>query len=824
MGCRGVVVDAFNELRTDADHRVAIFLFWAGFVLLAIGFAATGLWRSIPLGPTLLLGALAVGSVVAAGAVSKLARCRFATAMLAIWMLALAFFGGLASSLAVLLIVTTAMAIGSCLVPADSRGRIALSVLVGIGLMVGVVGWTLPFDTGYLRAIYVVASIGLVAWRSSDVVAMLRSAPLAWSAAVSDAPIAAGIAMVCVGVASTCAWLPTMQYDDLAAHLALPSQLAHLGYYQMNVGSNVWAVTAWASDVLQGIAWVIAGAESRGLVDTLWFALSGVMLWRLCEQLELKPSTRWLALALLASAPVVALTLASMQTEGSTTAVMLGLALLIQQSRTSEPRWLLIAATLFGLLLGIKVSNLWFALPLAAWCLWQWRRRLSWKAAPFALLLAVLVVGSSYAYAYLLTGNPVLPLFNKIFDSSYYSSTGFFDKRWLSGFGWKIVWRAVFHSSTLADNGNGAAPLAMIGLSGCFVVALLRPRSRALALAGVSSFLLPLTIIQYLRYATPGIALLIPAMLCGLPATSVDAGHEKVRTVFLWALPLVTLTFITNVWWQFRSGALQTLITQGNDAVLAQFAPTRLVAQVVQARYGSEARLLMLDHTQPFAAEFDGRAFVDSWYDPKLLALLNQARNSDSPSVWVQIFGLTGANLVMTTSDHVTSGIQQAIDDSNGTLVYTTEAHNGISGLNLWRLDDGHLGSVKSEVNHGLIVSFDTSAAPLRQTLVNGELEFGCDPQRVANGHVVVGWNLHDADGRRHQHYAWIPCLPDGHARSTWNVAVRRRVTQLTVNIQPDPSVDMGLHVLSARASLRNDLTVQRDLSGRIRAALEFWR
>ena len=823
MGCRGAIASAFNELRTGADHRVAIFLFWVGFVLLAIGFAATRLWRSIPPGPTLLLGTLAVVSVVAAGAASKLARCHFATAMLAIWVIALAFFGGLASSLAVLLIVTTGMAIGSCLVPADSRGRIALSALVGIGLMVGVVGWTLPFDTGYLRAIYVVLSIGLVARRSPDVFAMLRSVPPAWSAAVADAPIAAGIAMVCAGVASTCAWLPTMQYDDLATHLALSSQLAHLGYYQMNVGSDVWAVTAWASDVLQGITWVIAGAESRGSVDTLWFALSGVLLWRLCEQLELKPSIRWLALALLASAPVVALTLASMQTEGSTTTVMLGLALLIQQSRMSTPRNLLIAAVLFGLLLGIKISNLWFALPLAVWCLWQWRERLRWKIIPFALLLSVFVAGSSYVYSYVLTGNPVLPLFNRIFDSSYFSSTDMFDKRWQSGFNWQIVWRAVFQSSTLADNGNGAAPLAMIGLSGCFIVAVFRPRSRALALVGAASFLLPLSVIQYLRYATPGIALLIPAMLCGLPVPSINAGHQKARIVLLWMLPLVTLAFITNVWWQFRSGALQTLLTQGTDAVLAQFAPTRLVARVVESRYGSEARLLMLDHTQPFAAELDGRAFVDSWYDPSLLALLNQARNIGTPSAWRQIFRLTGANLVLTTRDRMTTGVQKAIDESGGELVYTTAAHNGISGLDLWQLHDGYPGRVASGASHGLTVSFDTSTAPIRQALASGELVLGCDPRLVGNGHIVVGWTLVDVNAKRYQHYAWVPCLPDGRARSAWNIAVRPRVSQLTVTVQPDPAVDMGIRILSSRANLRNDLTAQRNLSERIRTALKLW-
>lgn len=795
-----------------------VILFWAGFVLFAFGFVSNTLWRDIPLDPGRLLAELALASVVGALVLWRLLRCSFATAMLAVWLVALACLAGFASSVAVLLIASGALAIGSCIVPEGWQARVPLSLLAGFALMAGVVGWTLPFHIDNLRAVYAGALVLLVAWRWRVLVEMLRPVHAAWSEAVAAAQVPAALAVLTLGVVSTCAWLPTILFDDLSYHIGLPSQLVRLGYYRMAAGSNVWALAGWSADVLHGIAWVVAGAESRGAVDALWFAASSVLVWRLCEALELGAALRWLAVALFASMPELAYTLASMQTEGPTIAVMLGLALLIQRSRSAEPRELKMIAILFGLLLGLKVSNLWFALPLGLWLLWQWRARLPWRVLPVSLLLMVIVAGSSYVYAWVLTGNPVLPIFNGIFHSPYFPPVNFSDPRWHTGFGWDIVWRVVFHSSAFDESGAKAAPFALIALGGCFLVALARPRSRALALVAATAFLLPLSIIQYLRYATPGLALVIPVMLCGLPAPGGQERHRQMQAVFLWLLVPVTLAFMTGVCWQFRSGVLQTFLTDGKTGVFAKFAPTRSIAEWMRVRDDKTARILMLNPSQPFAAEMDGRAFDGSWYDPTLSRLIGTRESANDDSKWIRLFDLTGANYVVTSSNTTPTGLFAAIANSKGTLAYT------IGGEDLWALHAGKPGAGSEVANNGLAVTFDTADAPARQTLVDGELEIACDPLQASKGHIAVGWTVILADGGRVSRNGWAQCTPGGRAHAVLDLAVRHRVTGFTASVRPDPVMNMGLQLLSSRASLRNDLTAQRDLAENLRHKLAFWK
>ena len=71
-------------------------------------------------------------------------------------------------------------------------------------------------------------------------------------------------ALLLLGLASTAAWLPTMQSDDVAYHLGLPAQLQATARYAMDARLQVWALAPWNGDVLQGVAQMLASRESRG--------------------------------------------------------------------------------------------------------------------------------------------------------------------------------------------------------------------------------------------------------------------------------------------------------------------------------------------------------------------------------------------------------------------------------------------------------------------------------------------------------------------------------------------------------------------------------
>jgi hypothetical protein len=663
--------------------------FWAGLVLLAAGFAFHHLWSDIPGRPLTGFAGLALISLLLAEGVLRALRCSRATAMLFVWICALAGFSGVASVLAVVLVAAAAVAVGRVLLPPAEDTSVALAMLAGLAMLCGIAGWLLPFPV-HLRVVYVTVLVVVVVLRRRVVAAAAGSIRTQWSSAVTASPRASFLAVLCMGLVSSGAWLPTTDYDALVYHLALPSQLAELGYYQMNAASNVWALAPWAADVCQAMAWLVAGAESVGAVGVLWLGLTLVLLWQLARELGLVPWSCWMAVALYGSLPLVAGTLTSMQTEGPTAATLAGLALLIQKVRAPTPRHVALAGALFGLLLALKISNVMFAGPLGLWLLWQWRGRLPWRGLPLALLLALLVAGSSYVYAYVLTGNPVLPLFNATFHSPFYPPADFHDGRWDSGLSWDLPWKLVFNSPAYGEIGNGTGPFVLIGLAGSLLLALCSKRTAALTLAAVVAFALPLTQIQYLRYPMPAMVLLIPAMLCGLRCECLSARQVRSVAIGLGALVVVSLVFAPNASWQLKSGAVTRLVKHGADRVMRRYAVERNVADVIRHRHGRDARTLLLDPQRPFAAELAGRAFVTAWYDPELSRLAAAARAGDEVSAWSRLLVRSGANLLMVSTSEPSPGLRSTLAAFHGNVVYTA------GDIQLWALRPPPAGDASS--------------------------------------------------------------------------------------------------------------------------------
>ena len=785
-------------------------LFWVGFLLLVLGAVFNSLWQKIAGGPTLLLAELALASVLAATIVRFALRCALATALMLVWLLALVCFAGIAASMAAVLVALAALGLGSLFLGEDPGARIALALLAGFALICGIDGWLLPFMV-HTRTVYVLVLLGVVIFRWGAVIALLKGARREWDAGVAEAPGWATLAIVLVGVASTNAWLPSITYDSLAYHLGLPSQLVSLGYYQMNAATNLWALAPWAADVLQAVGWMVAGVEAHGAVDTLWFLASLALLWELCRELGLPPMLRWLAVAMYATVPVVASTLASMQTEGPTCAVVLAIALLIQRNARPTGRTLLLVASLLGLLMELKISNVLFAGPLGLWLLWRWRTGLPWRTVPGAVALVFVIGGSCYVYAYAVTGNPVLPLFNSFFHSPFAPLPNFHDGRWDSGFHWDIIWRLVFHSSRYIEASDGSPVLLLIALSGSLVVAVVRPRTRALALVGLAALLLPLYEIQYLRYVVPSFALLIPAMLGGVPVNVDQPACRRGMWVCLWSLPILGALYISNAGWQWSHNVLSAYLTSGHTAFLDHYAPSNSIANVVRHRYADTGRVLFADPDDALAAGFAGRAFVLNYYDYQLSTMAMHADADASGATWLRVLRFSGANLVVADPRHISRGLMAAIDAMRGTMVYRAGSDA------LWQLHLGQPGKAVPGQRYGWTVKFDTADAPSGPTLVDASLDLRCDFNAVQKGHIVVGWT-----GTGYSKYEWATCLPNNTAHVSIAAAVPGRVEQMNVTVQPSPSVDLGLQVLDSRVSFRRDLTTERDLSPRARRLFGF--
>lgn len=616
---------------------------WLGAALLVLGLCTTPLARSIPWSR---FAELVEIGLFACGAGVLLKRWRhwsMASVLGVLWLVLLPVFAGVLAFLSALLMLLAAAAIGTTLF---AQRALALQACAGLLVMAAVLGWTLLLPIHY-RWIYLLACLALVAWRRATLRSALRAAATQWRHAVAAAPRSAAFAVLVLGLASTACWLPTLQYDDLTYHLRLPWQLMELGVYQPAPEHQIWALAPWATDVIHAIPQLLSGAEARGPVNAFWLLALGAAAWHLAAQLGAGGQSRWLAVAMVASLPLTAGLAGGMQTELPTAAVLLWMCALAAAPRdTRLSSWLLLAV-LAGGLLAIKTMGALMALPVLLWAL----VRHPWPSLPRIVLVALvglLVGASSYAYATWIAGNPVLPLFNGIFHSPYYAPVNFLDATYSVGFGANLPWMLTFHSSRYFESQDGAAGVALVGLAGLWLLALLRPSTRAATLVATAVLVLPLLPVQYLRYAYPGMVLLSVVAVAALGA----GAPRRPLLVLLVTICLLNLSLQSTGYWMMRSGALKdTLKAAGRDEPLFQrFTPERSLAAGVRASPDDGRNVLVLDPAAPYFAEFGSRGRSVAWYAPSLQAAAAVAEHDASGQRWLAVLrGMQAGHIILNT-------------------------------------------------------------------------------------------------------------------------------------------------------------------------------
>jgi hypothetical protein len=555
------------------------------------------------------------------------------------------------------------------------------------------VAWLLPFPL-HQPLVYLIILAPTVFLLRREIKVVARNSVAGWHAAVQAAPIASACAVLFIGLASIGSWLPTVQFDDLAYHLGLPSQLVTLGYYRLDPRSQIWALAPWLGDVVQAIPQVLSGSDARGGVNAMWLAAAAALAFQFTTTLRAPASISWLSAALLASQPLFAALLGGMQAELPATVVTLALLVLAARGRTMPPaRVTYLFGVLAGLLLGLKIGFIAILVPLAVWLIWNMRGRCSAKGIATAIALACFIGGSSYAYAYAVTGNPLAPLLNGVFHSHYFSPGNFSDSRWNAPIDWSLPWQLTFHTSRYTESWDGMAGFALLGLLGAIPVALAMPRFRWPAICAIVAACAALTTVHYLRYAFPALSVLL--LVC-TAAVSVFYS-QRVGAWVLSSLIVMNLAYQGTSIWILHDGAIGSMANAlSTEPVLQAFAPERLlIADVKRSEPG--ANVILCSRDAPFAAELAGRGFVISWYDPELLSASISADEDGSGVGWRAIFKRTEARFAITSEGTISSGLRAALTDAR--------AVRRIGSAQLWRLP------TQSAAGIDLVKSRDIAAA-----------------------------------------------------------------------------------------------------------------
>ncbi len=629
---------ATGPLRATPSPRISSLLLWAGPAACLLGIVVHHLFSHWVPSRTFALLVLAAAAACVALVARRTSRCAWATALAAAWLAALAWFGDPLPMLATVVFAVAAIAAGSVVV---GRGPLGLRCVAGLVLLSAMLGWLLPLPV-HGRMPYLAVSLMLIAWQRRAVEEALRSAASGWREAVGAAPRSAAWSVLLLGLASTACWVPSMQFDDLAYHLRLPWQLQLDGVYPLEAETQIWALAPWASDVVHAAPQVMAGAESRGAVNALWMALTAGGIWHLAAALGAGASQRWWSVSLYASLPGTAALMLGMQTEPATAALLVWVVVLILQPASA--RTLVTAALLTGGLAATKLSGALLALLLVPWALRRHLRAAPVPAIAVAAALSAFAAGSSYVYAALATGNPILPLFNAWFQAAEYPPVDFVDVRWTAGFEPLLPWHLTFDTGRYQEAFPGGAGVVMVALAGAWLLAMrLRP-TRAVAVVSAAMIALLLLQSQYLRYVYPPLVLVIPALVVATVATDARRGGW-----LLGAVCLLNVLFQANSHWMLRTGVVKdTVVAAGrNDAVFEAYAPERQLMALMRADGRGRGQVLALDADTAVSAEAGARARTVSTYDPSLAREAADAATDPTGAAWARLFHAHGVSDVL---------------------------------------------------------------------------------------------------------------------------------------------------------------------------------
>jgi hypothetical protein len=440
--------------------------------------------------------------------------------------------------------------------------------------------------------------------------------------------------------------MPSLNYDDNAVHLILQSQLLADGYYRLDVQTQSWAVAPWANNVLHAIAALLAGQEARPAVALLWLLLGMSGAWRLARAVGAAPQVGLAAAAVFAAQPLASYFTTTMQVDGASAAVLLHLAAIAAMPAAGRPGAPIIGL-IVGLLLALKTSNLIYLLPLLAWLCLSLPRgtRLRWLGILVACLLPV--AGASYTYAWLVTGNPLFPFYNAVFQSPYYPLENFRDLKWMAGVSWRSLWDITFRTDAYGQFFPGAAGLAVLAtLPALIADAVGRPQPRWLALWAFAAGAVLFWFMQYLRYLFPALAVLAVLGTVAL-ARFVD---RRVFAAAAVTLVLADAMLMPTTSWIAREYHWAQLLREGpgaRDDIVRKVIPERALLERAMARE-PQACVLMSNPKAPFVGAGRGRAIsLHRRYDPELWRARNEAETDPSGGKWRALLARIGASHVI---------------------------------------------------------------------------------------------------------------------------------------------------------------------------------
>lgn len=419
---------------------------------------------------------------------------------------------------------------------------------------------------------------------------------------------------------------PSLAYDDHAVRLRLFSELQNFRQAQFDVEAQIWSVAPFASDLIHATISNMVGSDSRGAVNLALSILLLTALARLLRMVKITSSAKWALIVLMASTPMLGNLLLSTQSELLQAVIaLIGFRLALEARDGIFGPHVLGVMACAAMCAAIKLPAAVLGVTLLtclALRLWDTRSetlgigpQMRWPAFVFLLLLAFVAL-HSYVLAYIVTGNPVFPLYNGIFKSPYFRPENFSDLTWVHGFTlWNYI-RAFFETSAFFESGNYVAGwqyLFILPIGLCTIWTTHDSKLLRFALIPLLGFgLVMFAATQYWRYLFPIMPIAIFVM------SPLFAFRHRYLQMMGWSAVamciFLNLAFYKNVSWMMRSPAGAAYTQSGKERYIEIYAPVAaLTERINQIATGSR---VLYPSEAPYGAKLFGFPLYVNWYSP----------------------------------------------------------------------------------------------------------------------------------------------------------------------------------------------------------------
>jgi hypothetical protein len=435
------------------------------------------------------------------------------------------------------------------------------------------------------------------------------------------------------------ALMPEVGHDALAMHLFIPGHLAHRHEWGFDVNNYVWAVMPMMGDWLFSIGYMLAGETAARLINVGFI----FVLCRLIYDLVMWAGGnaiggRW-AILLFLTTPLTYTISSSLFIESIWASFIVAGSISVFkliQSQDDQNKNLMVAGILLGGALSAKAVTLNILPVLLFFIVLRYHNWIRWNLVPAVAMGIFFFLATGiipYATAWHLTGNPVFPFFNQIFQSPFYPAINF-DSSQIFGKGltWDVFYQATFYTEKFMESRPGAVGFQWLLLFFPAILLLIFYRlywGIIIFIAAVLSVASTFQSVTYLRYVFPSFAWIAGGIGVALSTGITDSIIVKRSLVIAgWTVVVLNLVF-------FRSGtyygdlSLKPLVSSsGREAYLNARLPIRNAVELVNRL--NLMRTPVAIFSSPLTAGMSADGLYPNWYNHKFQKLVNEAQSSIS--------------------------------------------------------------------------------------------------------------------------------------------------------------------------------------------------